>query len=74
MNWVIEPQLFGRKGALIDLFVDKSAVFTALPLLFLAAIEILAQRGSQTLFAIRSVSHHVSPILTPQPALEAAKD
>jgi hypothetical protein len=42
--------------------------------LFLAAIEILAQSGSQTLFAIRSISHHVSPILTPQPERAAAKD
>ena len=74
MNRVIEPQFFGREGALIGFFVDKSAIFAALPLLFLAAIEILAQSGSQTLFAIRSISHHVSPILTPQPERAAAKD
>ena len=59
---------------MIGFFIQKSAVFAALALLFLAAIEILAQRGSQTLFAIRSISHHVSPILTPQPELAAAKD
>lgn len=74
MNRVIETQLFGREGALIGFFVHKSAVFAALPLLFLAAIEILAQRGSQTLFAIRSIGHLVSPILTPQPEVGAAKD
>jgi hypothetical protein len=57
--------LAGRKTRIVCRFRHQIGLLAPRTLLLFAATQIFPQSGSQTLFAIRRLSHHPAPILIP---------
>lgn len=68
MNRIMAKRLAGGKCRISGIFGLEIIRCAARALLLLAAMQIFAQRGRQTLFPVRRPAHYHAPILIPPPS------